>query len=102
MKLLLSNLIRYLRKKKDLTQEELAELMDVSTLSISNMEHGKHFLSAKNLNKLITIFELEIQLKSLSLFLTSDSEKQKLLLQLATYSNKELEDITLLFQQQNK
>ena len=76
--------------------------MDVSTLSISNMERGKHFPSAKNLNKLITIFELEIQLKSLSLFLTSDSEKQKLLLQLATYSNKELEEIILLFQRQNK
>lgn len=76
--------------------------MDISTLSVSNIERGKHFLSAKNLNKLITIFELEIQLKSLSLFLTSDSEKQKLLLQLATYSNKELEEIILLFQQQNK
>mgnify|MGYP003289566688 CR=1 FL=1 len=76
--------------------------MDVSTLSISNMERGKHFPSAKNLNKLIKIFELENQLESLSLFLTSDSEKQKLLLQLATYSNKELEEITLLFQQQNK
>ena len=76
--------------------------MDISTLSVSNIERGKHFPSAKNLNKLITIFELEIQLKSLSLFLTSDSEKQKLLLQLATYSNKELEEIILLFQQQNK
>ena len=51
--------------------------MDVSTLSISNMERGKHFPSAKNLNKLITIFELQNQLELLSLFLTSDSEKQK-------------------------
>ncbi|MBR3912678.1 MAG: hypothetical protein IKJ28_00350 [Alphaproteobacteria bacterium] len=74
-------------------------MMDVSTLSISNMERGKHFPSAKNLNKLITIFELQNQLELLSLFLTSDSEKQKYLLQLATYSEKKLEEIILLFQQ---
>ena len=75
--------------------------MDVSTLSISNMERGKHFPSAKNLNKLIKIFELENQLELLSLFLISDSKKQKYLLQLATYSEKELKEIILL-QQRNK
>ncbi|MBQ3117265.1 MAG: hypothetical protein IJC11_02950 [Alphaproteobacteria bacterium] len=75
--------------------------MDVSTLSISNMERGKHFPSAKNLNKLIKIFELENQLELLSLFLISDSKKQKYLLQLAKYSEKELKGIILL-QQRNK
>ena len=75
--------------------------MDVSTLSISNMERDKHFPSAKNLNKLIKIFELENQIKTLSLFLISDSKKQKYLLQLAKYSEKELKGIILL-QQRNK
>ena len=76
--------------------------MDVSTLSISNMERDKHFPSAKNLNKLIKIFELENQIKTLSLFLISDSKKQKYLLQLTTYSEEELEEIILLFEQRNK
>ena len=66
------------------------------------MERGKHFPSAKNLNKLITIFELENQIKALSLFLISDSKKQKLLLQLATYSAEDLKDIIILFEQQKK
>ncbi|MBQ3118083.1 MAG: hypothetical protein IJC11_07185 [Alphaproteobacteria bacterium] len=66
------------------------------------MERGKYFPSTKNLNKLIKIFELENQLELLSLFLTSNSEKQKYLLQLATYSEKKLEEIILLFQQRNK
>ena len=66
------------------------------------MERGKHFPSAKNLNKLITIFELENQLESLSLFLISDSEKQKYLLQLRTYSEEELEEIIMLFEQRGK
>ena len=74
----------------------------VSTLSISNMERGKYFPSAKNLNKLIKIFELENQIKALSLFLISDSKKQKYLLQLAKYSNDTLKKIILLFEQQNK
>ncbi|MBR4931677.1 MAG: hypothetical protein IKZ02_01475 [Alphaproteobacteria bacterium] len=77
-------------------------MIGVSTLSISNMERGKHFPSAKNLNKLITIFELENQIKALSLFLISDSKKQKLLLQLATYSAEDLKDIIILFEQQKK
>ena len=76
--------------------------MDVSTLSISNMERGKHFPSAKNLNKLIKIFELKNQIKTLSLFLTSDSEKQKYLLQLTKYSNDELKEIITLFEQRGK
>ncbi|MBE6455971.1 MAG: hypothetical protein E7014_05975 [Alphaproteobacteria bacterium] len=71
----------------------------VSTLSISNMERGKYFPSAKNLNKLIKIFELENQIKALSLFLISDSKKQKYVLQLAKYSNDTLKKIIL---QQNK
>ncbi|MBR3913389.1 MAG: hypothetical protein IKJ28_04070 [Alphaproteobacteria bacterium] len=66
------------------------------------MERGKYFPPTKNLNKLIKIFELENQLELLSLFLTSNSEKQKYLLQLATYSEKKLEEIILLFQQRNK
>ena len=66
------------------------------------MERGKYFPSAKNLNKLITIFELENQLKVLFLFLTSDLEKQKLLLQLASYSAEDLKEITILVKQQNK
>ncbi|MBQ8557987.1 MAG: hypothetical protein IKJ28_02615 [Alphaproteobacteria bacterium] len=74
----------------------------VSTLSISNMERGKYFPSAKNLNKLIKIFELENQIKALSLFLISDSKKQKYVLQLAKYSNDTLKKIILLFEQQNK
>ncbi|MBQ3117187.1 MAG: hypothetical protein IJC11_02555 [Alphaproteobacteria bacterium] len=76
--------------------------MDVSTLSISNMERDKHFPSAKNLNKLIKIFELENQIKTLSLFLISDSKKQKYLLQLTTYSEEELEEIIMLFEQRGK
>lgn len=40
MKLNIGNQIKYLRKEKDITQEELAEILGVSYQSVSRWETG--------------------------------------------------------------
>ncbi len=40
MKLNIGNIIKYLRKEKDITQEELADILGVSYQSVSRWETG--------------------------------------------------------------
>ena len=47
-----------LRKRKCLTQEELAEKLGVSTQMISNLELGKKAIRPENLAKVCSILEL--------------------------------------------
>lgn len=56
---LLGTRIAKLRKVKGLTQLELAELMDVSTSTIANIELGKRFLTNKTLEKITSVLEVE-------------------------------------------
>lgn len=54
MKLLkvLGNKIQFLRKKRGLTQEKLAEMVDMQSNSISFVERGKTFLTVENVEKM--------------------------------------------------
>lgn len=46
------------RKNKHLTQEELAEMIDVSTQMISNLETGKKAVRPENLSKICSALEI--------------------------------------------
>lgn len=51
--------LKELRKSKKLTQEQLAELVNVDTKHISFLETGRNFPSADLLEKLKGVFDIE-------------------------------------------
>jgi len=59
IKKLLGKRIQEIRKSKGFTQEYLAELIGLETVSLSNIERGKYYPTAENLNKIITALEID-------------------------------------------
>ncbi len=55
----LGNKIKYFRKQKGLTQEQLAEKIGIETNTLSNIETGKSFMSFKVFQKLPDILEVQ-------------------------------------------
>ena len=53
IKKLLGKRIQELRKRKNLTQEKVAELVNIETGSLSNIENGKYYPTAENLEKIL-------------------------------------------------
>ena len=53
--------IKELRKQKNLTQEQLSELLGVFQKQIGNIETGVTFTTMNNLEKLAKILDVEIQ-----------------------------------------
>lgn len=51
--------IAKLRKMRGLTQIQLAELLDVATSTVANLELGKRFLTPATTEKLAAVFEIE-------------------------------------------
>ncbi len=51
--------IKELRLANKLTQEQLAEKIDIERISLARIESGKHFPSAENLEKFAIIFNIE-------------------------------------------
>ena len=62
-KQLLGKRIKELRKAANLTQEKLAELIDIETGSLSGIESGRHFPSLPTLEKIA--INLNVELKAL-------------------------------------
>ena len=62
-KQLLGKRIKELRKSAHLTQEKLAELIDIETGSLSGIESGRHFPSLPTLEKIA--INLNVELKAL-------------------------------------
>lgn len=58
IKKLLGKRLQEIRKSKKLTQEQVAELIDIETVSLSNIENGKYFPSAENLDKLLKVLKI--------------------------------------------
>ncbi len=52
IKQILGNNIKRYRKKAEMTQDELAEKLDISTKHLSNIEIGQKFVSAELLEKI--------------------------------------------------
>ena len=51
--------LEQIRKSNSLTQEELADKLDLSRASVVNIEKGRQELSLKNLQKLCELFNLK-------------------------------------------
>lgn len=62
-KKLLGKRIKELRKHAGLTQEQLAEMINIETTSLSGIESGRHFPSLPTLEKIAS--SLNAELKSL-------------------------------------
>lgn len=60
-KKLLGKRIKELRKEAGLTQERLAELIDIETTSLSGIESGRHFPSLPTLEKIAINLHVEIK-----------------------------------------
>ena len=59
IKKLLGKRLQEIRKHKKMTQEQVAELVGMETPSISNIENGKYFPSAENLDRIIKALEIQ-------------------------------------------
>lgn len=55
-----SKRLKILRNEKDISQEELARLLNISRTSVTNYELGRNEASAQVLNKLSEIFNCSI------------------------------------------
>jgi transcriptional regulator with XRE-family HTH domain len=53
--------LRYIRRHKDLTQEQLAEAVGISIEFLSNLERGVNAPSFETLEKLATVLEVHVQ-----------------------------------------
>ncbi len=53
--------LRYIRRHKDLTQEQLAEAVGISVEFLSNLERGVNAPSFETLEKLATVLEVRVQ-----------------------------------------
>ena len=58
IKKLLGKRIQEIRKRKKLTQENVAELINIETGSLSNIENGKYYPTAENLEKILNVLEI--------------------------------------------
>jgi len=61
-KILLGKRIKELRKQKGLTQEQLAELIDLETTSLSGIESGRHYPSLPTIEKIARVLGIEIKM----------------------------------------
>lgn len=52
--------IKELRKSRDMTQEDLANVLSLSRGAISNLEHGRRGLSLNQLYKLCEVFKVDV------------------------------------------
>ena len=53
--------IKEIRKQRHLSQEKLAELVDISQNALSYIENGEHFFTAETLEKIIKALDIEPQ-----------------------------------------
>lgn len=51
--------IQEIRKSKNLTQEKLAEMINIDTPNLSNIERGKRFVSSETLTRIVKALEIE-------------------------------------------
>ena len=59
-KILLGKRIKEIRKLNNLTQEKLAEMIDLETTSLSGIESGRHYPSLPTIEKIAKNLDVEI------------------------------------------
>ncbi len=66
--------IKRIRKKKGLTQEKLAEIIDISSRNLSNIEIGVNFPKTETLEKLLNALEISTEELFANDHIKSDNE----------------------------
>ena len=92
IKHLLGKRIKEIRKSKRLTQEQLAEYIGIETSSVSNIENGRYFPTAENLDKIMQI----LQISPCELFAAEYNESNDNLIAELTDAMKNSEKLTKL------
>ncbi|MBQ8458479.1 helix-turn-helix transcriptional regulator [bacterium] len=59
IKKLLGKRLQEIRKKRNITQEHLAEMVELDTSSISHIENGKYYPNAENLDKILNVLNIK-------------------------------------------
>lgn len=90
-KKLLGKRIKELRKLKGLTQERLAEMIDLETTSLSGIESGRHYPSLPTLEKIANNLDVEIMhLFNFKHLQTEDEMKKEIIQNLNNISSENL------------
>lgn len=76
IKKLLGKRIQEIRKKRKLTQEKVAELINIETVSLSNIENGRYYPTAENLEKILKVLNITPE----ELFKISHLQKKEILI----------------------
>lgn len=85
--------IRRVRKQRHLTQEQLAEMVDISPRNLSNIELGVSFIKAETLEKIIDSLNISTE----ELFANDHIKtNQELLIEIDKCINKVKEDTRML------
>lgn len=82
LKKLLGERIKRLRKSRNLTQEQLAEMIDIAPRNLSRIEVGESFVTAETLEKLL--FSLNVTAEELFAY-EHIRETKELLVDIYTY-----------------
>lgn len=87
--------IKELREKKKFTQEQLAEILDIDSRSLSRIETGISFTTLEKLKKLANALDVDIQ----DLFYTEQSaNKEELIAKINTLLNSaQIEDLQKIY-----
>lgn len=86
--------IQEIRKSKKMTQEKLAELINLETPNLSNIERGKKFMTADTLEKIIRVLNVkEKELFDFEHIMPSNELRAQIHSQIDNLSQKELEYI---------
>ena len=76
VKVRLGKRIKELRTKFGYTQEQLAELMDISPKTLGWIENGRSYPTAKNIDLMANIFKIDVA-EILNLYNTKNTEDMK-------------------------
>ncbi len=90
IKQLLGKRIKEIRKSKKLTQEQLAEYIGIETSSVSNIENGRYFPTAENLDKIMQVLKISPS----DLFISEYNNQHDYLIEELNKAMKENEKLT--------
>lgn len=86
--------IKELRKSKNITQEELVEVIGSDTNNLSRIENGKKFMSAEKLVKIANALGVDIKdLFDFGHILSDDELKSEIISDISTLTTKQLKFI---------
>jgi len=86
--------IKELRKSKNITQEELVEVIGSDTNNLSRIENGKKFMSAEKLSKIAEALKVDIkELFDFGHILSDEELKKEIVSDVNALSSKQLKYI---------